>query len=222
MSEPPPEAVVDPTEARRLVAAGYDRVATRYRDWTAPQDTIRAWFVDEIAARVPPGSDVVELGMGSGGRVTQALVDRYGYVGIDGSRAQVTLARQRFPDGDFRVADLVTVELADGSSDAVIAAYVMNHVPIADRKKVFRRISCWLRPNGWFCAAFPTGDRPGEGTEQDWLGTRMFFASMPWREESHLLETEGFRIDREVVMTDEEDGEMVSFRWVFAQRRTHP
>ena len=222
MSEPPLEAVADPTEARRLVAEGYDRIAERYRDWTAPHDATRSWFVDEIAGRVPPDSDVVELGMGSGSRVTEALVDRYRYAGFDLSGAQARLARQRFPDADFRVADLVTLELADGSCDAVIAAYVMGHVPIDDREQVFRRIWRWLRPSGWFCAAFPTGDRPGEGTEPAWLGTPMFFASMPWREESQLLETAGFRVDREVVVTDDEDGEPVSFRWVFAQRLTRP
>ncbi len=213
---------MDPTEARRLVAAGYDLIAERYRDWTKPHDGTRAWFLEEIVARVPRGSDVMEIGHGSGGRVTEALVDRYRYGGYDLSPAQVVLARQRVPHGDFRVADLVTLELPDGSCDAVIAAYVMGHVPVRDREDVFGRIRRWLRPGGWFCAAFPTGDRPGEDIEPSWLGAPMFFASMPWERESRLLGDAGFRIDRAVVITDDEDGRPVGFRWVFAQRDRSP
>ena len=220
MSETPEGAVADSTEARRIVADGYDHIAERYRDWTAPHDATRAWFVDEIAARVPRGADVVELGMGSGGPVTGELIARSRHTGFDVSPAQVSLGRERHPQGDFRIADLVTLQLPDASCDAVVAAYVMGHVPIGDREDLYRRISRWIRPTGWFCASLPMGDRPGEDIESNWLGTPMFFASMPWERESHLLETAGFHIESEVAMTDDEDGEPVSFRWVFAQRPT--
>ena len=213
---------MDPIKARKLVAAGYDRIAERYRDWTAPHDVTRSWFVEAIVARVPRGADVVELGMGSGGRVTEELAARYCYIGVDLSPAQVSLARERLPGGDFRIADLVTLELPETSCDAVIAAYVMGHIPVSDRDGLFARISRWLRPDGWFGAAFPIGDRPGEDIESNWLGAPMFFASLPWERESRLLEDAGFRVDRAVVITDDEDGRQVGFRWVFAQQPPSP
>ena len=213
---------MDPIEARWLVAAGYDRVAERYRDWTAPHDVTRSWFVEEIVARVSRGADVVELGMGSGGRVTAELAARYRYIGVDLSPVQVSLARERLPGGDFRIDDLVTLELPETSCDAVIAAYVMGHIPVGDREGLYARISRWLRPDGWFCAAFPIGDRPGEDIESNWLGAPMFFASLLWESESRLLEDAGFRIDRAVAMTDDEDGRPATFRWVFAQQRSSP
>ena len=217
MTEVPFAAVPDPTGARGIVANGYDQIADRYQDWTRSHDPTRAWFVEEVIARVPSGSDVVELGMGSGGRVTEELEKRYRYIGIDLSPVQVSLARECLPGRDFRTADLVTLELPESSRDAVIAAYVMGHIPVSDRDGLFGRISRWLRPHGWFCAAFPIGDRPGEDIEPNWLGAPMFFASLPWERESRLLQGAGFSIDRAVVMTDDEDGRPVAFRWVFAR-----
>ncbi|MEX0651520.1 MAG: class I SAM-dependent methyltransferase, partial [Actinomycetota bacterium] len=108
MSGSPAGPVAGPTDARQLVADGYDHIAERYRDWTKPHDPTRSWFVDEVIARVPSGSDVVELGVGSGGTVTEELVAAYRFTGVDISPSQVALARASHAEGDFRVADLLT------------------------------------------------------------------------------------------------------------------
>jgi SAM-dependent methyltransferase len=210
---------MDPT---RIVADGYDAIAERYRAWTEPHDPTRAWLVDAIADRVPAGAHVLEVGCGAGVPVGVALAGRYGYRGIDLSPHQIALARAAIPDAELTVADLRSVEIPRASIDAVVAAYVMGHVPVADRPGAYRRVATWLRPGGWWCASLPTGDDQGEGVELDWLGAPMFFASMPWEEERGLLETAGLRVEHEGIRVDDEDGRPVPFRWVFARRDRAP
>jgi SAM-dependent methyltransferase len=54
---------------------------------------------------VPPGSDVLDIGVG-GGRTTPALSARAGrYVGIDFAPAMVEACQARFPDLEFAVGD---------------------------------------------------------------------------------------------------------------------
>jgi SAM-dependent methyltransferase len=203
----------------RIVAAGYDAVAERYRDWTGPHDPTRAWFLDEIVARVPAGGEVLEAGCGAGEPLGVALTARYRYRGIDVSHRQIELARSVLADDELAVADLLSVEFGAASLDAVVAAYVMGHIPVADREDLYRRIASWLRPGGWWCASLPTGEEPGEGIEEDWLGAPMFFASMAWGEERVLLDAASLIVDHEEIRVDDEDGRPVSFRWVFAHRR---
>jgi SAM-dependent methyltransferase len=201
-----------------IVAAGYDSIADRYREWTAPHDPTRSWFVDAIVARVPAGGAVLEVGCGSGVPIGVALAVRYRYRGIDVSARQIELAQASIPGADLRVSDLRTLEVPPASLDAVVAAYVMGHVPIGDRRSVYRRVARWLRPGGWWCTSLPTGDDPGEEVEPDWLGTPMFFASMPWGEERKLIEDAGLAIEVDEIRVDEEDGRPAAFRWVFARR----
>jgi len=194
---------VDPT---RIVADGYDRIAERYRDWTAPHDTTRAWFLAQIDDRVPAGADLLEVGCGAGEPLGIALAARYRYRGIDLSPRQIELARTAMPGADLAVGDLRSVAVPPTSLDAVVAAYVMGHVPVADREAAYRRIATGLRPGGWWCASLPTGEEPGEMVEDGWLGAPMFFASMPWAEERELLVGAGLAIDLEEIRLDDEDG----------------
>jgi SAM-dependent methyltransferase len=106
----------------RIIAAGYDAIAERYRDWTGPHDPTRAWFCDRIFARVPPGGDLLEVGCGAGVPLGAALATRYRYRGIDVSPRQIELAQAAIPDVELEVADLRSVEIGTASLDAVVAA----------------------------------------------------------------------------------------------------
>jgi SAM-dependent methyltransferase len=209
---------LDPVAAADLVARGYDAIAERYRNWTAEHDPTRSWFLGEVEARIEPGGSVVELGCGSGMPVGRALAARYDYAGVDISQRQIALAREAVPDGRFEIGDLTALALPRESLDAVVACYVMGHVPISARGEVYRRIASWLRPGGWFCGSLTSGDHEGEGVEEDWLGAPMFFASMRWPDERALLEAAGLHVKADRVVVDEEDGVPVAFRWVFARR----
>ena len=109
---------------QQLVASGYDAMAERYRDWSGRVvDPTRDRLFDRLVATLPDRARVFDLGCGAGVPWTRRLAARFDVVGVDISETQVRLARQNVPAASFMVTDLVPLDLAPGSLDAVTAFY---------------------------------------------------------------------------------------------------
>jgi trans-aconitate 2-methyltransferase len=90
---------------------------------------------------------VLDAGCGSG-RITQALIERLpdGHViAVDASQSMVDAARERLPQADVRVADLVELRL-DEPVDAILSTATFHW--IADHERLFGRLHAALRPGG--------------------------------------------------------------------------
>ena len=124
------EPVDDP---RGIVAAGYDAIAERYYAWSdaRPSPTRMRWLAKALE-RIPPGTDVLDLGCGTGVPMTRALAVGRRVTGVDISARQIELARAAVPEATFVQADMTALDLAPASLDAVVAFYSLTHVPRAD------------------------------------------------------------------------------------------
>jgi SAM-dependent methyltransferase len=203
----------------RIVQEGYDLLDGTYRDWVAMMhESPRRAFLAEVLEKIPPGCDVLEVGCGPGTDAVALSAGRR-YTGIDLSAVQLAHARALLPDGTFRQADVLEVQLPPASFDAVVALYVFGHIPAGRSGDLFARIHGWLRPGGWLCASFGTSDNPGE-VEPRWLGVAdMYFSSLPPERTDDLLRSAGFDIRSAETVEQFEPGEgTVAFRWVIAQR----
>ena len=202
-------------DPKRIVREGYDTLGDAYRP-AGDEHTTRAWFLGETLARIPAGTDVLELGCGPGWEAI-ALADGRRYTGVDVSTTMLALARGRVPSGTFLEADLTTLELPEESFDAVVSLYVFGHVPAAEHGSSYRRVASWLRPGGVFCASFPL--TPGDDVEADWLGVPMFFGGIGREATEELLRAAGFALElAEVRENPDPDGGTESFLWVIARR----
>jgi SAM-dependent methyltransferase len=205
---------VDP---KRIVRDGYDQIYRRFDAWSSGADEVRPWFLHEILERLPPGSDILELGCG-GGADAAALAEGRSYVGVDLSTGQLSLARQRLPDLRFILGDLTGVSFPDGTFDAVVAFFVFNHVPRADQGPAFARIFGWLRPGGRFMGSLGVGGTDDE-IQEDWLGAPMFFASFDRDTNERLLREAGFELELSETRIQIEEGEgEATFHWVIARK----
>ena len=100
---------IDP---KRVVESGYDRIARRYLEWSdLKPSAVRTWFLGEVLDRLAPGSDVLELGCGSGLPVMLTLV-----------WAAMRLERRLFP-----ASRLVAESLVRDLDSEARAAYVEGH-----------------------------------------------------------------------------------------------
>jgi len=96
----------------------------RARDWAEVMEGWNGWGVPvyrHVLERVPidPDKSVLDVGCGAG-RFCRIVADRGGEVaGLDATAALVDIARERVPDGDFRVGDMEQLPWADGSFDLV-------------------------------------------------------------------------------------------------------
>ena len=210
---------MSPLDPARIVQEGYDLLDGTYRNWVATlHQGPRRPFLAGVLERIPPGSDVLEVGCGPGTDAVALSAGRR-YTGIDLSAVQLAHARVLVPDGTFLQADVLEVQLPPASFDAVVALYVFGHIPAARTGELFARIHGWLRPGGWLCASFGASDNPGE-VEERWLGVAdMYFSSLPPEQTDALLRSAGFDIRSSETIEEIEPGEgTVAFRWVIARR----
>ncbi len=209
--------VVAEPDPKQVVAAGYDRIADRYLEWSALRPSAaRRRALDLADALIPADADVLELGCGAGLPMSARLAIGRRLTGIDLSREQVRRARRNVPTATFRQADMTTLERPSASLDAVVAFYSLTHVPREEQAALFGRIHAWLRPGGVFIASLGVEDDPG-GIEADWLGVDMYFSHFSAKVSRRLLQDAGFTIEQAEVVVEPEDRHDARFLWVVAR-----
>jgi len=203
--------MTDPAERRRAIRDGYDTIAAGY-DRQRTSDPPEIALLERFADRLEPGVCVLDAGCGGGEPVGTLLAERFDLVGLDFSRAQLDLARDRLPESALVSGDLVSLPFADGSFDAICAAYAVIHVPREQHRDCFEEFRRVLRPGGLLLVTVGTAD--WTGTNDDWMG---FGAAMHWsspgpERTSELLSVVGFDVLWERHVGDgvsERDGEHV-------------
>lgn len=181
-----------------LVRAGYDAIADDYlrlaRD--VPETQPRRERTAAILATLPVGASVLELGCGAGMPVAAEIISRdHSYIGVDVSPRQIELAASHVPLGDFRLGDIADQQFGAGMFDAVLALYMITHVPRERWAVLIANIHQWLKPGGVLLINVPHGDSPG-WLEEDFLG----FGATNWTNAYgagrtvEMLEAEGFTV----------------------------
>lgn len=200
-----------------VVAAGYDSIAARYADWRkGVVGDPRAEYIERLLSRLPLDPDILEIGSGGGVEPTPTLARRGRLVGVDISTAQIKRARASVPDGHFIHADVLETNFDDAAFDAVVALFVLTHIPTTDLQGLVQRISRWLRPEGWFLATCSSAGAHDEF--DDWLGVPMFFSGLDPSTNEALVEAAGMRVvESRVEPMQEPEGE-VRFHWLLAQK----
>ncbi|KAJ7691602.1 S-adenosyl-L-methionine-dependent methyltransferase [Mycena rosella] len=189
------------------VERGYDIVADQYLAWTSPRQTpVRTGLVTDLLKNLPAGADVLELGCGAGVPCTQVLVD-HGLI--------ATLIH----------GDMLTLDFAQASFDAVLAFYSIFHLPKEEQVLMIAKIKGWLKPGGWVLCNFQ--EDAGDMTYEGWFNFKpsitMFSSGLGVEGTRDLLNKQGFKLAVDEVMIDEVDIETVGqaeerFHWVMAQK----
>jgi cyclopropane fatty-acyl-phospholipid synthase-like methyltransferase len=203
------------SDPKRLVAHGYDGITGSYLSRYGAS-TVRDHWLSELLKRLPArgGARVLDLGCGAGIPVARMLATAgHTVIGLDGSAAQISLARDNVPAAEFIQADMTEVEFPTRSFDAVAAFYSITHVPRSGHDRLLRPVAGWLKPGGLLVASLGAdslSDWSGE-----WLGTQMFFSHYDCETNLALLRRAGFAIDRSEVM--DQDNEHARFLWAVAR-----
>jgi SAM-dependent methyltransferase len=99
-------------------------------DWAELQEPVATplWEAMLDTAMVGAGTRLLDAGCGAGGASLLAAQRGAHVNGLDAADALLTIARQRVPDGDFRLGDLEALPYATGTFDAVLAVDVLPYV----------------------------------------------------------------------------------------------
>ncbi len=153
---------------RTLVQTTYDALAKEYADHLADElsgKPLDRQLLDRFADQVRGVGPVCELGCGPG-HVARYLRDRGTDIsGIDLSPAMVEQARRLHPSIEFRVGDMLGLDVEDGAFAGVVSFYAIVHLGSEALPAAFRELCRMLRPGGAALLAFHIGDevvRPGE------------------------------------------------------------
>jgi len=214
----------DNEKARLLVQQGYDQIAHTYLDWTLTKSTPRLLYLEKMLSKMgaPSNAEVLELGCGAGVPGTLILSSRCRKViANDISRAQIELAKSRVggPNVDFSEEDMTKLEFEPASFDAVVAFYSIIHLPRGEQAILFQKMYSWLRQGGYLLCNLAVNDNPGT-TAQDWLGSQMYWSSFDVETNLKLLRDAGFSISIQEILEDDEDGKLVPFVWILAEKNT--
>jgi ubiquinone/menaquinone biosynthesis C-methylase UbiE len=186
-------------QRRHRVREAWDAVADDYARMRNP-DGPDADLLDELVADLPEGATVLDVGCGDGARTLANLPA--GTVGLDFSRVQLGLARDRIPDAPLLQADMTTLPVADDAVDAVTAYHAVFHVPREQHPAVYREFARVLRPGGRVLMTVGRGS--GNSTASDWLdsGHSMFWSTPGRAATLDQLRGAGFEVVWERLVDD--------------------
>lgn len=154
-----PESPLSPLA--RTTQDVYERQAARFDAERPKRLHERAWL-DRFLALVPSGGTILDLGCGAGDPIAGYFLRRgHRVVGVDASHAMLAIARQRFPDGEWRHADMRTLDLPE-RFDGIIAWNSFFHLTRDEQRDVLVRCATHLVPGG--ALMLTVGPEDGEVT----------------------------------------------------------
>ena len=137
--------MIDADAFNAFEAAGWETRAETYSaHWAALTSRLSDPLLDAVGAG--PGMRLLDVACGPGHLAARAADRGATSVGVDIAEAMIGLARQRFPQADFRQADAQSLPFPDGSFGAVVGNLAVPHLGRPEQAVAeFRRI---LVPDG--------------------------------------------------------------------------
>ncbi|GHG71074.1 class I SAM-dependent methyltransferase [Comamonas sp. JC664] len=159
----------------------YDLIA----DWYASQRTgaMGVPEVSALAASLPAGASVLDVGCGTGLPLTRVLLEHGCHVlGVDSSRELLAKFQANFPHVQTLCAPIQACELEARTFDAAIAWGVLFHLRHDEQARAIAHIARALKPGAVFL--FTSGDAHGSVDGEPMNG-------VPFR--YHSYSVEGYR-----------------------------
>jgi ubiquinone/menaquinone biosynthesis C-methylase UbiE len=209
-------------DSKRLVQDSYDKIAETYLKWSLEKPSARVNYLEKLFSHLQDASNarILELGCGAGIPCTKILTERCAeVVANDISEAQIELAKSNVLTANvqFTRADMTSLSFEPSSFQAVVAYFSIIHLPRDEQASTMAKIWAWLSPGGFFVCNLGVSDNTI--TNEDWLGSRMFWSSFSAGTYVQILRDIGFEVIESETLHDNEDGRLVPFLWIIVQKK---
>ncbi|MEM8655115.1 MAG: class I SAM-dependent methyltransferase [Pseudomonadota bacterium] len=125
----------------------YDRQAAVY-DAQRSRALFEARWLARFASGLADGARVLDLGCGTGDPIARWFkAEGFAVTGVDFSEPMLEIARDRWPDGDWRQADMRDFELGQ-TFDGIIAWNSFFHLTAEDQRSCIARMARHLKTGG--------------------------------------------------------------------------
>ena len=178
-----------PTPAEQIPQV-YEAVAAEYDRARGPHLLERAYH-ERVLATLPPHSEVLDLGCGSGDPVARFYIEAgHRVTGVDVAAAMIDLCRQRFPDHDWLRQDMRTLNLKKCFA-AIIAWDSFFHLTPDGQRAMFPVFARHSAPGA--ALLFTSGTEEGVAMGR-MFGHEIYHASLATAEYERLLGEHGFAV----------------------------
>jgi SAM-dependent methyltransferase len=127
----------------------YDLIADWY--WRDRGQAVGVTEALAVAAMLPAGACILDLGCGNGVPITEAFVKAgHRVVGLDTSTGMLARFRVNLPGTPVVRGDARYCPFSNGSFDAAVSWGMMFHLPPADQATAFASVSRVLKPGAPF------------------------------------------------------------------------
>ncbi|AJE82690.1 MULTISPECIES: class I SAM-dependent DNA methyltransferase [Streptomyces] len=143
-------------------AEAFDAIGARYDD-AFPHKEGQLASGGWLAAQLPPGSRVLDVGCGTGLPTARALADAgHAVTGVDLSEGMLELARKNVPEGRFLRRDLAALRAEGpdglGEFDGIACYFTLLMLPRPEIPYALRQFHRLLRPGGLFALSMVEAD----------------------------------------------------------------
>lgn len=168
----------------------YEKIADWY-DKHRSRELFEKSYLDMAICRMPPNSKVLDLGCGTGQPIAEYFIEKgFQVTGVDGSKAQIEMAKVRVPGMKCFVSDMRQLDLHE-KFDCIIAWHSFFHLPKDDQRAMFKIFEDHINHGG--VLLFTSGPDEGE-VWSDNGGEQLYHASLSPAEYTRRLNEHHFTV----------------------------
>ncbi len=131
----------------------YDKIAESYaKEFSKPSE-----YIEEFLALLPKNAKILDVGCGVGVDAGFMASEGFEIIGVDLSKEMLNIARQKFPQIDFRHQDIRELDFPPNSFDGILASCSLIHIPKKDVPALLEKFHQILKKNGAIYIALQGG-----------------------------------------------------------------
>ena len=182
----------------------YEKIASHY---ARTHFSTKFWIKEyKIFKKLVGRGKILDVGCGGGRDAVLFVRDNFDYVGIDGSRNMIKIARNRVKKGKFLTMNFYQMHLPNKNFDGFWAAATILHIPKRKVSRVLNSIKKILKPEGMGFISIKEKRKMNEGIIKEKIhgGIERYFAFYTEKEFRKIIEKNGFEVVRSHIK--KEDG----------------
>lgn len=141
------------TNQTNQTSSVYNKIAELYAKAFAKP----APYIDEFLTLLPKNAKILDAGCGVGTDAGYMASQGFKVIGVDLSEEMLELAKQKFPQIDFRKQDIRKLNFPPNSFAGILAAYSLIHISKKDILALLKKLCQILKKDGAIYIALQEG-----------------------------------------------------------------